>query len=319
MSKDDLAQVYKEYKYLIIAYLCFLLSYVILFIGFKTWTHRLFDKIFYGGFGLSLSSSLLGSLIVFGILGFIGIVIPTRLSTKKPEDDVFESRVKALMNGSHVKGNKKALEFLKKHLETYLVFAQDMVVRFTIKNYNPDASALEILVETRYSLINMCRDIDLSDQEITMFIQPDIEVNKEAGYISYLATSDDVYIEHYVVKVGLEGFRRTIPISVPTDSKKEVNFCYCLWNPVDVDKSNEKAWFYTTVERYTQNVQIEIINELDFDLDFTYGKFDTLKKERTSKDIKIILSSHNKKNPFTDSMELFLDERLEIFFFKPER
>jgi hypothetical protein len=327
----------KVERFLKRGYIIVLLSYLLLcilywwfFIHNYCGTQRYLDAHWGIGFAISFSASLLDDLIMFLVLGIIGTIIQAIIS-RSPDEEDFDSRVKALMNSKHVEGNDKLVSYLKSYLTTFLAYISKMNITMIVKEYDENENAYKIFTEYDITLSNMCRDSEYNVKDPKITVYSDISVNGDFGHVSYLGTYDptSLRIINTIIDedkrediVPIKGhFEREFNYKIPKDGMMAWKLRFTIWSKIYDDKYDEpEKWFTHSLLRYAQNVKISLENHLNsqHNIKFDVKKFSTATNERdliVSNDI----LGYNSDGPkiIAPEIEYHPGDTIEFWFYKP--
>jgi hypothetical protein len=320
----------RGYIWVLISYLILCVLYWAFFMYASDATQIYLDKKWGVGFAISLSASLLDDLIIFLVLGILGSIIQTIIS-RSPEEEDFDTRVKALMNSKNVEGNDKLVNYLKSYLTTFLAYINKMNITMIIKDYDDKECAYKIFTEYDITLSNMCRDSEynVTDPKITVY--SDISVNGDFGHVSYLGTYDpntlrlvntiiDEDKREDIVPI-LGHFERNLNYKIPKDGQMAWKLRFTIWSKIYEDgyESPEK-WFTHDLQRYAQNVKISLQNHLNsqHNVKFDVKKFSTVTNER-SLIVNNDVLGYNSDGPkiVAPEIEYHPGDKIEFYFYKP--
>ena len=318
----------RGYIWVLVAYLILCISYWYFFIHYKGQTCDYLDSHFDVGFYTSFSASLLDDIVVFFILGIIGAIIPILVSRTPAEED-FNTRVKALMNGEHVQENDKLVSYLKQYLSTFLAYISDLQIKIMVKDYNEEQNAYKIFTEYDIVMSNMCRDSEYHIKDPTIKIIPDVCVNGELGYISYLGTYDPETLEPIETlidddkkesHVKLDGtYIRDLAYKIPKNGKVAWKLRFTIWSKIYDNYDDPASWFSHSFARYGQNMKIILENHLNSEHNVTFDvkKFDSkigLRSPVVNKGILV----HNSDGPqkLKVDPEYHPGDIIEFYFYK---
>jgi hypothetical protein len=323
-SKVRHVKIFRGYLIIIITYVLIVLSYVIFFIVFKEWSIAKLDSVFGSSFGVSFSASLLDDLVIFIVLGLSASIVSTLLSTKEPEENSFETRLKALANSENISIDDRLYLFLKKNVSIFLAYNKITKITFTIKEHNQEKGAYYIYVSIDTLITNMCKDNAFEVSEAKVFVEPDVEVNGIFGIIAELKTYHTKTGETLKEIVSQEKirnkFEQCIQIEVPKNEELGIVLKYLIWSQTGDDKLNDKLWHFIGVQRYTRSIVIKVINEMECKRPI---KYDLRYFNSEKKDLTLITEgdeiAYKSYKTLDNKLEMYPNDRLELFIHQPKK
>lgn len=214
----------------------------------------------HGDYGLSFSSSLLEDIIFFAIFG-VSILIMQNI---RPEENIFETRVRSLANNTDVK--EEAKKFLLQDIEKALAYTESNNTTITISKI--DDNNVEVFNDCVAEIINMCNDKPFKVNS-GYSVTPDIKIGESYGYIKYAGIRDknDIEQKEELVRgpiMQLKEFKtyteKTKNFEISSDSSAISECSFAFFNEIKNDKKDISNWNWVTVKRYTNNLNLKIIN-----------------------------------------------------------
>jgi len=239
----------------------------------------------HGDYGLSFSSSLLEDIIFFAIFG-VSILIMQNI---RPEENIFETRVRSLANNTDVK--EEAKKFLIQDIEKALAYTESNNTTITISKI--DDNYVEVFHDSVAEIVNMCNDKPFKVNS-GYSVTPDVQVGESFGYIKYAGIRDknDIKQKEELVCgpiMQLKEFKtytdKTKKFEISSDSSAISECSFAFFNELKNDKSNISNWNWVTVKRYTNNLNLKIINNTGEKLKIDtyirkYGETDSMVLEK---------------------------------------
>ncbi|MBC7774860.1 MAG: hypothetical protein H7246_05420 [Phycisphaerae bacterium] len=311
-----ISAVYFRFKPIVIFYILFVAFWIILYF-YRIQLTTSIDNNIGAGFFLSYFASLSEDIIFFGIIGFVALV----LSTKLPEDEEFSIRIRSLANSDNV--GLSAKNYLESQIKKILAYHSETIIKVVIKDYDSKTNSIKVYTEITNTIMNMCKDISYPLIETEALVEPDSSVNGNYGYISYLGVYDErevsnrtILIDGDIHELDQNTFRQEIPFVISENSTANWRLCFCIWQKLGADRKVDQNWYFSQVERYTESLVVELHNELDSDnlIVYDYSYLDRGKSpcERISEKGLQIAGKDKKK--LVNNFQFYPMDRFEIYF-----
>lgn len=254
--------VLNRYKLIIIAYIiCCVLAILININPIRRWFIDLWNEDYF----FSFHASLVEDLLFFGIIGSIAMFI----TSKNPEDDIFESRIKSLANNPGV--SEDAREQLKDELRNSLAYCKESKTHIKISNYLDSDDTIEVFCNQTSQIFNMCKDIDFIFDE-GFEVEPYLPRNGDYGYISNMSVTDDnnsdikwVIVEDDILR--LDSNKKNVwyveDFKIPKNSSATRKLCFSSYGPLGTNEDNLDDWLELSNHKFTSNAQLSIENNSD--------------------------------------------------------
>jgi hypothetical protein len=336
-----ITRMLKEYKFIFYGYftlwILFLLTF---FISDSNKIAVIINHILGNGFYSSLKASCLEDLIFFGIIGLATVIY----SARKPDEEYIYTRINYIANRHSISPDAK--KFLEKHILEALSYNRQSKIMIRIRDFRqyestgtPEltkrisnftstsdnvANMLKLHIEIDNVIVNMCKDVDFSLNNIIASIQPSRIVEGEAGQVTLLSITNKqsneqglpIVIGDPIKIVSMKGYSQTFDYSIPKDSDVVWRFYWDIWVEIGNNKNVENDWFHLYVSRFTENLHIDIVNEIqdigmvlpiDYKFSNIYNTVDCSNKQ---------LSNGIVEN-LCDKVKFLSKDRFWIFFNKP--
>lgn len=259
----QLASIYLRFRLIIISYFVIVVLWLLLFIS-KGFTGPWFEANFGAGFLISYLASLLEDIIFFGTIGIFGLA----LSTKLPEDEDINVRVKSLANNKNVGDGAK--KYLIEHISKILAYNSTAEVSLILKEYDKESKTIMLYTEIKNEVINMCKDVKYSSVDTVFMVEPNVCFKGNYGYISYLGVNDIKSEESKKIVDGeilelknANPYLKPVEFNISEDSSAIWRMCFATYGKLDTGKENLANWYFIKVEKFTENFNIKVSNTTD--------------------------------------------------------
>lgn len=268
-------------------------------------------------YALSFLASFLEDLVLFG---FLGIVI-YKLNSRPFHKENFATRVESLANNESI--SDKARDFLFENVKEILAYIEmtELTIHLSEINTSGDCDKLFIYVTIESRIVNMCSDIDY-EVDTLPHVFPGEEVDGNYGVVNYLGIKNESFPfkEHAVIKDKYHNMTNRDKVGEPIEDFKIprgesglAKSSFGVWMKYNEFLENPNDWFFLFVQRFTEEVKVEIINETGTDLKYDIRIYD--KKEDTRIDeSKGIVIKNNDSAEFLRKDIFEPKDRLEICF-----
>ena len=308
----------RKFRYIIIAFFIIAAIWVFIFI-LKNKYQSLIDTYFGSGFLTSYSASLLEDIIFFGFIGFAALII----STKRPEDDDYDNRIKSLANNKQV--GDKARFFLSDLIKELLAYSSRQDVRLVIKDYDVSTNCIKLFSDYNGEIINMCKDLHFPIFDMYFSIEPNECVNNNYGHISYLGIIDNksnqkqILVEREIYEFKDKSpYKKSFNIEISGNSSANWQMSFVTWGKLDTERNINDNWYFVKVKNYTESVTVVIDNETtnDFKCDIRYVNRNNNKKGEKVETSGINIKSQSKNTILGNNVVFHPQDKFEIFFYK---
>lgn len=313
--------VFKRFKILIIAYLSFILLWLLakLFQPQLTPIIETEKGIDLGaGFYTSWLASLSEDILFFGVIGFLGLI----LSTKLPQDEEFNIRIDSIANGRKV--GDKARRFLNQSIKELLRYNDSAYIKIIIKSIDQQSKLAEVYAEFYNVCANMCKDV-VFPLNANACVIPTHNLNGDYGYISYLGiyeegntSNKNILYDGDIYKLPHNGFTKTTFFDVPANGTAVWRFCYSIWQSLNGDPAKEDDWYFIMTSGFSENFNIQLINRSGQDISYDFKYTDRTSQVHTQKAItdKSIKSSIPTKEVIENliqNQQAYNNDKFELF------
>lgn len=318
---QTLISILRRFKLLLFAYVFFILIWVIAKVYKCELIYMLESekKLNLGsGFYTSWLASLGEDILFFGIIGFIGLI----LSTKLPQDETFNIRVDSLANGRKV--GDKARKFLNKKIRELLVYNDTANVTLIIKTIDTTNNLAEIYAGFHNVCTNMCKDV-VNPLNTNAYVIPTHHLDNDYGYISQLTIYEvnnpsncNTIIDGDILKLDKNGFNISTLFQIPANSAAVWKFGYSIWQLLSGAKSDENNWYFVQVSGYCESFNIKIVNQTTYDVKYN---IEYINRDTITNELKEIEGTLNKKsldkeeiNPVIQNIAAHHGDKFKIYF-----
>jgi hypothetical protein len=265
--------VYKRFKLIIWAYIGFVCLWILATV-FEARLINLLDKkqgLNLGdGFVISWIAALGEDILFFGIIGFLGIV----LSTKLPQDEEFDIRIDSIANGKKV--GEKGRKYLNHSIKELMNYNDSIKVKFIIKSIDTTNNLAEIYAEYNSVIANMCKDVVYSNL-IKAFVKPTCKQNDDYGNVSFLSVEElwnphnkKILNQGDIFKLDANGYDEKIQFDVPKNGVIIWRFHYTIWQTINGSIDTPDDWYFTQSKGFTEKFSAEIVNRTKFDINYKF-------------------------------------------------
>lgn len=316
--------IFNRFQYVILVYLLFVSFWFCAKYYRETWTPQIEGKDNWNlgsGFYVSWLASLSEDILFFGIIGFLALVI----STKLPQDEEFNTRVDSITNGKKV--GARAKKFLSQKIKELLVYNDKANVKIIIKSIDIEKNIIEIYSDYSNVITNMCKDVDFP-LTAGAYVFPTTNNNGDYGYVSYLGIYEEgnpanakTFYEGDIKRIDKDGIDEDTPFNISANSAAIWKFCYSIWQTINGDRKNENDWYFILTNGFTENFELTLINRTNFNFFYDIKYIDRNSQTFETKILteRIIKGTNedgkeNKETLLSDIM-LYRADKIEIFFY----
>jgi hypothetical protein len=307
----------KRFNRLKIAFGITILLWVLLIL-FKAQLNPFCEKYLGEGFLTSYSASLLEDVIFFGLIGYITIYVTTKL----PEDENLNTRIKALANNKSV--GEKAKHFLFEYVKKFLVYSSQNNAILIIKEYDKVSNSIKIFCDFSGDYVNMCKDEVYTIFNFAFIVEPNEKVENSYGYISYLGIEEinsdnkNVVIQNDIFELkNIHKYEKYINFDISKNSSANWKMSFATWGKLNTDRQNDKNWFFLRCRSFTESFTAVIKNETSIDIkcDVRYLNRDENSKSKKVENNGIISKSKTENTILGNNIVFHQKDKFEIFFY----
>tara|TARA_Y100000588_G_C14232046_1_gene915692 strand:- start:362 stop:1243 length:882 start_codon:yes stop_codon:yes gene_type:complete len=287
----------------------------IFLLGFKEEAKWLSLKYFDSNFYSSFTASFIEDVIFFGVIGLSVFIY----SVKRPENDPFESRIKFLANSQNLDGS--AIKYLSDQARATLAYSDVTQIRIYLRSYNPETSSITVSCSIESSIRNMCKDVEFDMTDTKLKIDAGVIVHGNYGLISHASIADENDPDHRSILVHdkiyyLENkkYEDEFKYTIRPNGKAIRSICFQIYYRINGDRKDEESWFYINAERFTQNFNVEVVNEMGEELNFwlDYDFPDPLNKKKIEKKEQLLQQTQK----ICDSVTLNKNDAVKLYIYK---
>ncbi|QGP80724.1 hypothetical protein [Sphingobium sp. CAP-1] len=207
------------------------------------------------GFWVSLAASFLEDMAFFILVGVIGLY----LSLQKPDEDLFESRIKYLFNASGV--NDKLRIFLVEKVAPLGIFSTRYRTSIDFTSYDEKLGAVKAVFHVERVLTNMFKDrsFDRERQGFNIVTDQVGDATQLQGMLLGAWTGGGARDEQFIIEPKeIYGLRHDEEVYVNVPPNGHVVFNYKFWVWYKIGES-----YYLDTLRYSQNAEVFVSNHTD--------------------------------------------------------
>jgi len=212
-----------------------------------------------GSFLLSLSASFLEDLVFFAVVGAIALLV----SIRDPSAEPLESRLGYLFNGSRI--SVEARRHVEENIKREGTYCPKYVYVIEYGAADTTIDAIKATVDASREIFNMIRDHAIVyDDKYEIFT--DNIANAPGGVQGELLTvtltgcsGDNQNNVVSAIPITQASLVKQLQFELPADGAAQFNYKYWVWH-----KRGEN--FVFSCKRYTENVQIRVVNRTSQDL-----------------------------------------------------
>ncbi|CAG5072898.1 hypothetical protein DYBT9623_04436 [Dyadobacter sp. CECT 9623] len=289
--KRQTIEVWRRFKLLFIIYFLFCICWIVSEY-YRVELECAVEGTLGEGFVLSWQSSLFQDLLFFGLTGFLGLVLSTRL----PHEENFETRSNVLANALNV--GPEAKRFVREALGDLMVFNKTTTITIHVERFNAEDQIAAVFCTHENTLRNMCSDQPFKFP-VSAYVIPGPSQNGEYGYLSKLSFEDKVNMQNSISVHGggvrhldKTGFEYDNRLVIAPDGTLVQKLEYLIYCKTDNDKSNPDSTLFFKSQMFTEKFTVQIVNKTGIDLRYTYSYPD---RRRRSDDTNLKLITESGK------------------------